>query len=94
MAPSDPLKDSVRCTAVTATLEAGTTCPYGVTGVMRIGAVMMTGGGSSSCSIADHGHLVSQRLMKRSSTHRILRATLVRKAALEPQVIHLIFGIN
>ena len=54
MAPSDPLKDSVRCTAVTATLEAGITCPSGVTGMMRIGAVIMTGGGSSSCSIADH----------------------------------------
>ena len=31
------------------------TCPSGVTGMMRIGAVIVTGGGSSSCSIADHG---------------------------------------
>ena len=38
--------------------------------------------------------LVSQRLMKRASTHRFLRATLVTRAATEPQVIHSIFGIN
>ena len=55
MVPSDPLEASVRYTAVTATLEAGITCPSGVTGVMVYGAVMMIGGGGSSCSRADHG---------------------------------------
>ena len=34
VAPSDPLKASVRCTAVTVTLDAGVTCPSGVTGVV------------------------------------------------------------
>ena len=38
--------------------------------------------------------LVSQRLMQLASTHRIDRATLVTRAATEPQVIHSIFGIN
>ena len=38
--------------------------------------------------------LVSQRLMMQASTHRFNRATLVTRAAPEPQVIHSIFGIN
>ena len=32
--PTDPLKASVSCTAVTTTLEAIITCPSGVTGVV------------------------------------------------------------
>ena len=34
VAPTVPLTVSVRCTALTATLEAGITCPSGVTGAM------------------------------------------------------------
>ena len=34
VAPTVPLTVSVRCTAITATLEAGITCPSGVTGAM------------------------------------------------------------
>ena len=35
-----------------------------------------------------------KRLMKKASTHRILRATLVTIAASEHRVIHSVFGIN
>ena len=34
VAPTVPLTVSVRCSAITATLEAGITCPSGVTGAM------------------------------------------------------------